>query len=306
MTLTDLQIRPFISQQKTMNNSVSVWAPEDLPRISVIVPSFNQGRFLERTMLSILNQDVEDIELIVIDGGSTDGTLSVIKKYEDSIAYWVSEPDKGQSNALNKGLSMATGEIIAWQNSDDIFLPGAFHSVARAFKSHPESVVCYGNWVSIDSADRIFDEHYALKPRMPHAPFENMDVYNQAMFWRRAVFEKCGGFDENLHALMDTEFMARVMRSFGPEKYVKLNEFLGAFRWYDAQKTDFHEMSAQQQAEERYIEKKLNFPTKSSLAGKYYRTRYRFAQLFESLNYGGAAYTIKKFRQTYRRRGRFI
>jgi len=304
VAFTSDDIKAFIN--KPISGPLEHGEGDALPRISVVVPSFNQGRFLERTILSIINQNYPNTELIVIDGGSTDETLSVIKKYEDIIAYWVSEPDNGQSEALNKGLFAATGEIFAWQNSDDIYLPGAFASVSRVFMEHPQISVCYGNWISIDENDNITDIHYALRPRYPHAPFENMDVYNQAMFWRCSCCKACGGFDESLHSLMDTDFMIRTMQALGPEGYHKVEVFLGAFRWYSEQKTDFLKMTDQQQAEERYIEEKYHFLPKDSMKGKYYRTRYRLAQLFESLRYGGFSYTGKKFKQTYRRRGKFI
>jgi len=279
---------------------------DSLPRISVVVPSFNQGRFLERTILSILNQHYPNTELIVIDGGSSDDTLSIIKKYKEDIACWVSEKDKGQADALNKGLAAATGEIFAWQNSDDIYLPGAFEKVSRIFAGRLDVAVCYGNWISIDEDDNIIDAHYALKPRKPHAPFENMDVYNQAMFWRSTCCRECGGFDESLHSQMDTDFMIRSMQHAGPIGYYKVDAFLGAFRWYKDQKSDFSKLTDQQRAEESFLEDKYGFMPRTSMKGKYYRTRYRMAQLFESLSYGGLPYTIKKFKQTYRRRGRFI
>ncbi len=303
--LTSADIRRFVSGPLS-RSGVGSSKSTGLPRISVIVPSFNQGRFLERTILSVLNQNYPDMELIIIDGGSTDDTLSVIKKYETFIAYWVSDPDNGQSDALNKGLAVATGEVFAWQNSDDIYLPGAFEKVGRAFQDHPEISACYGNWISIDENDHITDVHYALKPRWPHAAFENMDAYNQAMFWRCDCCRQCGGFDGHLHVLMDTEFIARTLRHAGPECFCRIDAFLGAFRWHGAQKTDFHKMTEMQQAEEKYIEKKFGFPPKASIAGMYYRVKYRFAQLMESLWCGGLRYTMGKFRQTYRRRGKFL
>ena len=276
------------------------------PTISVIVPSFNQGQFLERTLVSILDQNYANLELIIIDGGSTDETLSVIKKYEKFIGYWVSEPDNGQSHALNKGLARATGDIFAWQNSDDLYLSGAFAAVAKVFMARPEISVCYGNWVSIDENDSITDEHYALSPRMPHAPFENMDVYNQSMFWRMDVCRECGGFDESLHFQMDIDFIIRSILHAGFKKFYRLDKFLGAFRWHSKQKTAFDQLTEKQRTEERYLVKKFKFPKEASIAGKYFRLRYRFSQFFQSLHYGGLIYTRKKFLQTYRRRGKFL
>jgi len=277
-----------------------------VPTITVVVPSFNQGRFLERTLVSILNQDYANLELIIIDGGSTDETLSVIKKYEKFITCWVSEPDNGQSHALNKGLARATGDIFAWQNSDDLYLPGAFAAVSEAFREHPDITACYGNWVSIDEDDRVTDRHYALLPRLPHAPYENMDIYNQSMFWSMDVCRACGGFDEKLNYLMDIDFIIRTLQYAGPEWFYRMDAFFGAFRWHSTQKTAFDEQTEKQQAEENYLMQKFVFPPENSISGKYYRLRYRFSQLFQSLYFGGPAYTINKFRQTYRRRGKFF
>jgi glycosyltransferase involved in cell wall biosynthesis len=276
------------------------------PRISIVVPSLNQGRFLEATLLSIVNQEYQNTELIIIDGGSNDDSVSVIRKYEDHIAYWVSEQDRGQAHALNKGLSKATGDIFAWQNSDDIYLPGAFESVSKVFINRPDISVCYGNWFSIDEYDRVTDVHYALLPRRPYAPYENMDVYNQAMFWRMDICRACGGFDENLNSIMDNDFIIRTLLYAGPTKFFRIEAFLGAFRWYGGQKTAFHARTKKQCAEEIYLMQKFSFPSETSISGKYYRLRYRFAQLLQSLYFGGPVYTMKKFRQSYRRRGKFF
>ena len=119
-------------------------------KISIVTPSFNQGQFLESTILSVLDQDYPDLEYIIIDGGSTDNSLEVIRKYTDRISYWVSEPDEGQSHAINKGWSMATGDIIAWINADDVYCPGAFSLVAKAFENNPDAVMVIGSGSSYD------------------------------------------------------------------------------------------------------------------------------------------------------------
>lgn len=302
--LSDADIRDFVAKRIAGSNS---HAPESsLPRFSVVVPSYNQGKFIERTLLSILNQNYPNLEIIVIDGGSSDETLSVIEKYKTDLSYCVSEPDKGQSDALNKGFAKAGGDIFAWQNSDDIYLPGAFYAVARVFEEKPDISACYGNWCSIDENDQVIDVHYALRPRMPHAPYENMDVYNQSFFWRRKAFQKIHGFDVNLRRLMDGDLMIRLLMSEGKESFYKLDSFLGAFRRHETQITSLTRRDERSIDEEAYLEKKFEFPSHGTLAGRYYRIVYRFSQLFESLSAGGVSYTWHKFITAYKRRGRFI
>ena len=126
----------------------------DFPRISVITPSFNQAEFLERTMRSVLDQGYANLEYIVIDGGSTDGSVDLIRKHAERLTYWVSEPDRGQVDAINKGLHRASGDWLCWQNSDDVFFPGAFADLAKAASEHPEAGLIVGNMVLIDENDR--------------------------------------------------------------------------------------------------------------------------------------------------------
>src|SRR6202521_5828217 len=114
-------------------------SPHLLPRISVVTPSFNQGPYLERTICSVLDQNYPKLEYIIMDGGSTDESVEVIKRYERHLTYWVSEPDAGQSNAINKGLARTTGTIRTWLNSDDYYLPETFETIAEAAEAHPES-----------------------------------------------------------------------------------------------------------------------------------------------------------------------
>jgi glycosyltransferase involved in cell wall biosynthesis len=120
----------------------------ELPKISIVTPSFNQGRFIEKTILSVIEQDYPNLEYIIIDGGSTDESVEIIKKYEKHLAYWVSEPDRGQSHAINKGFERATGEIFGWLNSDDWYHPGALKALAEAFAANPEAGVSRVNAVS--------------------------------------------------------------------------------------------------------------------------------------------------------------
>lgn len=112
--------------------------------VSIITPSFNQAQFLEEAILSVFNQDYPHVEYIIIDGGSTDGSIDIIRKYERRLKYWVSEPDSGQSEAINKGWNKSTGDIIAWLNSDDTYCPGALRAVAEVFEKNPETLLVHG------------------------------------------------------------------------------------------------------------------------------------------------------------------
>lgn len=128
------------------------------PKISIVIPSYNKGEFIEKTILSVLNQNYPNLECIVIDGGSTDHTMDIIKKYERFIAYWVSEKDSGQSEALNKGFARATGELVNEQDADDIFLPDAFHKVAELYGKYPRADIIFGNRLDIDEHDHVIGE----------------------------------------------------------------------------------------------------------------------------------------------------
>ena len=305
MSITSKDIQGFVSGFHDDSTGQPKVSDPGL-KFSIVIPSFNQGRFLERTLLSILNQNYPAIELIIIDGGSTDETLSIIQKYEKNIFYWISEPDKGQSEALNKGFSKSTGDIYGWQNSDDIYLPGVFAKVSQVFTNNTNIEVCYGNWYTINKNDRIINTHYALKPRVPHYPYENLDAFNQTIFWKHSAHQRLGNFDPNLYQLMDNDFIIKLLLNEGPSKFYKTDAFLGAFRNHDDQKTDNRRSTQKYFNEEAYLVRKYNFKPADSIIGKFYRLRYRFAQLFESLKDGGVSYTLKRFRVEFKRRGRFI
>ncbi len=125
------------------------------PKISIVPSSYNQGQFLEETVLSVLNQNYPNLEHIIIDGGSTDNSVDIIKKYEDQLAYWVSEKDKGQTHAINKGFKHSNGEILNWLNSDDLLAPGALHVIAEEFSKNPRVDFFFGDFTIIDKEGRV-------------------------------------------------------------------------------------------------------------------------------------------------------
>lgn len=131
-----------------------------LPKISIVTPSYNQAQFLEETILSVLKQDYPNLEYIIMDGGSTDGSVDIIRKYEDKLAYWVSKPDKGQADAIYRGFEKSTGEILGWINSDDYYLPGAFNAVGRFFQLKPTTKFLVGNVLIVDSKGKFIYHKY--------------------------------------------------------------------------------------------------------------------------------------------------
>lgn len=181
-----------------------------LPKISVITPSFNQARYLERTIRSVLDQGYPNLEYIVIDGGSTDGSVEIIRRYADRLAFWTSEADRGQTDAINKGLRRATGEWVAWQNSDDIYYPGAFHDLSAVAAKHPKASLIIADMMLIDEHDRPLRDIRYVKPSYRALLAEGMLLANQSAFWRRDVHEQIGFLDEELHCSFDYEWFLRV------------------------------------------------------------------------------------------------
>ena len=207
---------------------------DNYPKVSVITPSFNQAAYLECTIRSVLDQGYPNLEYIIIDGGSTDGSVDIIKKYEDGLAYWVSEPDGGQVHAINKGLKMATGEWEGWQNSDDIYYPGAFDDLARAGKEHPEADLIIGNIMLIDENDKELRDIHYVRPTYWSLLAEGMLLPNQAAFWRRSVHEDIGWLDEEYKYSFDYEWFLRLLHR---RTAFHVNKILGGFRLHEEAKT---------------------------------------------------------------------
>ena len=214
-------------------------APNDPPRISVVTPSFQQGRYVARTMRSVIGQNYPNLEYIVQDGGSTDGTLETLLQFEDRLTVLTSEPDNGQADAINRGFNHSTGEIMAWLNSDDMYLPGALAYVARYFAAHPDVDVVYGNRLMIDALDGEVGAW--ILPKHDDWILTLVDyVPQETLFWRRSIWEAAGGrLDTDFDYAIDWDLLLR-FRAAGAT-IVRLPRFIGAFRVHDEQKTSAQE-----------------------------------------------------------------
>jgi FkbM family methyltransferase len=209
--------------------------PDPAPMISVVTPSFAHGRFIERTLWSVLDQGYPALEYFVQDGGSTDETLEILQRYGDRLSGWVSEPDGGQADAINRGFARTTGEIMAWLNSDDLLLPGSLAYVAAFFAAHQAVDVVYGHRVMIDDCDGRIGAW--IMPRHDDRALTLADfVPQETLFWRRRIWDQVGGgLDLDFGYALDWDLLLR-FREAGA-KMERLPRFLGAFRVHDAQKT---------------------------------------------------------------------
>ena len=226
-------IRTFVSR-RLAGEPRSPSNTRDYPRLSIVTPSFNQAQFLERTILSVLNQNYPHLEFIIIDGGSTDGSVEIIKKYEPWLAYWISERDAGQGDALNKGFQRANGELVGWQNSDDIYLPGTFGEVGRIFLDHPALDVVFANRLDVDERDNVIGEsRFAPFSAVGHW-YDGMSLSNQSTFWRRELFSKIGMIDASYHLAMDYEFFLRAAQKRARFRHVR--RYWGASRKHASSK----------------------------------------------------------------------
>jgi len=173
-----------------------------MTRVSIVTPSYNQAKFLEQTILSVLDQDYPDIEYIVMDGGSTDGSVEIIKKYADKLAYWESKKDAGQADAINKGFARASGDIVAWLNSDDFYHPGAIRSAVQVFDENPDVVLVYGNMLAVDENGATFNTlNYKQLTLEDLLCFQI--IGQPAVFMRRSALQKTSGLNLDFHFLLD-------------------------------------------------------------------------------------------------------
>lgn len=202
-----------------------------LPRISVVTPSYNQGRFIEQTILSVLGQSYGNLEYIIMDGGSSDETVEVIRQYEDKIDHWVSGRDGGQADAINKGFARATGDILCWLNSDDYFTPGALKEAARAFQGGADLI--YGDCLTFSQKGKR-----SVINRPPQHDRKLLGVVDYIVqpssFWKRSLWEKTGALREDLNFVFDWEWFLRAAEQ---GTFAKHDFIFSAYRFHDAHKS---------------------------------------------------------------------
>jgi glycosyltransferase involved in cell wall biosynthesis len=191
----------------TVSGQVAPW-----PRVSIVTPSYNQGQFIEETIRSVLLQGYPNLEYIIIDGGSTDGSVEIIRKYEPWLAYWVSEPDKGQSDAINRGFQRAHGEIFAWLNCDDTYLPGAVRTAIQSLTEYPDTTMVYGGANYVDDNGKLLRRGRSVEFDLDR-PCESI-IPQPAAFFRKAAFEEVGRLDVNFHYRMDLDLWVRMALKF--------------------------------------------------------------------------------------------
>jgi glycosyltransferase involved in cell wall biosynthesis len=182
------------------------------PRVSIVTPSYNQSSFLEETICSVLDQGYPNLEYFVIDGGSSDGSLEILKKYSSHLAGWVSEPDRGQTDAINKGFARATGQILAWLNSDDTYQPGAIAEAAAYLESHPETGMVYGDANLIDETGNIIGRFPARQTDYRRLRRGYVHIPQQTSFFRADLWRQVGPLDPSFYFAMDYDLWVRLSR----------------------------------------------------------------------------------------------
>jgi glycosyltransferase involved in cell wall biosynthesis len=182
------------------------------PLVSIVTPSYNQARYLEETILSVLNQDYPNLEYIVIDGGSTDGSLEIIRKYSDRLAWWVSEKDRGQTDAINKGFGRAQGEILAWLNSDDTYEPGAVREAAAYLAAHPEAGMVYGDARLIGEDGKQLGMFPSRQTDYRKLLDGYVHIPQQTMFFRADLWHRLGPLDPDFYFAMDYDLWVRIAK----------------------------------------------------------------------------------------------
>jgi len=269
------------------------------PLVSIVTPSYNQGRFIEETILSVKNQDYPNIEHIIVDGGSTDETIEILKKYEGTYNMrWISEPDKGQADAVNKGFRLSSGDIIGWQNSDDLYTPSAISKAVEYFQKYPQIDLVFGDFYFINEQGDIIQE-VRLRPfDKREYLYVGPNITNQSAFWRRELFLKTGGLNTKYRYAMDFDFFVRASEK---GRFMHVRELLGCLRIHGKSKTITKGGAKQWMQEyadirERYgIHMDLDIPWSQQYKAR--KLYFKLRRLYYYIVEGNIDYLWKKFRR---------
>ena len=280
-----------------LNEHVVSKKKNNYPKISIVMPSYNQAQFIEKSILSILNQDYPNTELIIVDGGSNDGTVDIIKKYEDSITLWISEKDQGQSDALNKGFKHCTGKIYGWLNSDDVYLPNVFKNAVSVFEKNVDKKIVFGDWLFINNQNNIIDYHHAFDFNLNHFKYEGFHLNAQSMFWRKNVHNRFSGFQIDLNYTMDYQMILEFGINEGEKSFFRIPQVVGAFRRYKGQKTSRFTDTILE--EHKLISKRYQYLDKYRLTGKLKKVYFRLRRALWYYKRGSMINLIKRLKKAY-------
>jgi glycosyltransferase involved in cell wall biosynthesis len=246
-----------------------------MTRITVVTPSYNQAAFLDQTIRSVLGQREHVHEYFVVDGGSGDESVATIRRHAARIDWWVSEKDRGQADAIRKGFERATGDVLCWLNSDDVYLPGALESARRAFDEHPEWDALTAYHVRMDAQSRIISAHRIGRQTARRARWGIHPVNQQTCFFRRSIYERVGGIDLSLHCVLDTEMWLRMFDAGSTWGLVP--RYLAGFRQHPAAKgSSWLELYAKEEQMLREKHARYCAPTAKHYLGL---TAYRLGQI---------------------------
>jgi glycosyltransferase involved in cell wall biosynthesis len=205
-----------------------------IPKITIVTPSYNQGQYLEQTILSVLGQQYPNLEYIIMDGGSSDNSVEIIRRYADKLAYWQSKPDRGQADAIAQGFAMSTSDVLGWLNSDDLLLPGALLVAGKTFSNVQRCIAVTGHCVYIDGNGCPFTVHVPRKRSWRSMLIWGHGLSQMATFWRRDTYEEVGGMDVSMKFSFDSDLFVRLRKRGSIEI---LPNYLAAFRFHHLSKT---------------------------------------------------------------------
>jgi glycosyltransferase involved in cell wall biosynthesis len=260
------------------------------PRISIVTPSYNQGQFIEQTIRSVLLQGYPNLEYIIVDGGSTDASVEIIKRYESWLAYWESEKDRGQSHAINKGLERATGQIFHWLNSDDYLTPGALQEVANMVVKHPDAVGWVGGCRRVDPAGNLLSLVIPQNLARDHLANWARDgfFYQPSCFFSAQTWEEVGPLDENLHCALDLDLWLRLSKE---GEFVSTEKILSGAVIHPDAKTQAHRLAMR--AETIHLQVKYGYHEIAVENLRLIRDRYRLKRRLGRIVWKGKKRLLK-------------